>query len=134
MSCDFGVWYPYERLSNKAAGELYIDLCEATRDSPRGHPSVDAFYQELVASHPEIDTVSVDQLDDKDYCPWSCAFDRSEGHIIMSCIWPQADKVQALLVSLSRKHGLALYDPQSERIIYPDEPSQIGSKPWWKLW
>ena len=96
-------------------------------------PAVDAFYEELVAKHPEIDDISDDQVDDHDLCPWSIAFDRSGGHIIMSCVWSKADYVSALHKSLATKHGLAHYDPQSEQVHYTDAPS-TAPEPWWKSW
>jgi hypothetical protein len=119
MSCDHAVWFPYERLSNKEASQLYVGLCEGSVEIPQAHPAIEAFYKELVARHPEIDTVPDEQIDDLDLCPWSVAFDRSPGHIIMCCVWSKADYVSKLLTSLAQKHGLALYDPQSERVMYP---------------
>jgi hypothetical protein len=133
MSCDHAVWFPHQRLSNKEAGVLYVALCEGNTSGIQAHPAVDAFYSELVAKHPQIDDITDDQIDDHDLCPWSIAFDRSPAHLIICCVWSKADYVSELLRSLANKHGLALYDPQAERIHYPSEV-QSGSKPWWKLW
>ena len=132
MSFDLGVWYPQKRLTDDEAGKLYVRLCESDTSGVTAHPAVDAFYAELTAKHPEIDTVPEDKIDDHDYCPWSCALDRSPGHVIMPCVWPKADYVHQLVQELARKHGLAVYDPQSNRITYPDGSS--GTKPWWKFW
>ena len=57
MSCDFGVWCPQKRIGNQDAGELYARLCDADTSGVVPHPAVDAFYAELTARHPEIDTV-----------------------------------------------------------------------------
>src|SRR5712664_3076942 len=100
MSCDFGVWFPHRRLSNREAGELYVCLCESDISGVQPHPAVDAFYAELTAKHPEIDTVPEDRIDDHDYCPWSCALDRSPAHVIMTCVWPKADMSRDLCMSL----------------------------------
>jgi hypothetical protein len=132
LSCDYAVWYPHQRLSNRDAGALYATLCDGSTDGVQSHVAIDAFYSELVAKHPQIDDISDEQVDDHDLCPWSVAFDRSPGHIIMCCVWSKADYIGHLLQSLAKKHGLALYDPQSERVHYPDGPSE--SKPWWKFW
>ena len=136
MSCDFGVWFPHQRLSNEEAGELYLRLCESDITGIQPHPAVDAFYAELTAKHPEIDTVPEDRLDDHDYCPWSCALDRSPGHVIMPCVWSKADYVTRFIHELARKHGLAVYDPQSGRITYPDASTSScdGKRPWWRFW
>lgn len=125
MSYDLGVWYPYQRLSDAQAGDLYVGLCEGTVEHPRAHPSVDAFYDELTAKHPEIDTVPDDRIDDHDYSPWSCELDRSPGHIIMTCVWSKAEYVDGLVRALARKHGLAVFDPQSGRISYPDSAMKL---------
>jgi hypothetical protein len=136
MSCDFGVWFPDMRLSNKEASQLYDRLCEGDVSGVQAHPAVDAFYAELVAKHPERDTVPDDRIDDYDYCPWSIALDRSPGHVIMSCVWSKADYVGRLVHALAFKHGLAVYDPQSERITYPDVPglNSRGKRRWWHFW
>ncbi len=136
MSCDLGVWFPHNRLSNQEASALYGRLCEGDTGGVQPHPAVDAFYTELTARHPEIDTVPDDRIDDHDYCPWSCAIDRSPGHVIMSCVWPKADYVTGLVHQLARTHGLAVYDPQSDRITYPDDPlrSAETKRPWWRFW
>jgi hypothetical protein len=136
MSCDFGVWFPHKRLSSKEAGELYLRLCEDDINGVQPHPAVEAFYNELTAKHPEIDTIPEDRIDDHDYCPWSCALDRSGRHVIMACVWSKADYVTGFVHDLARKHGLAVYDPQSERITYPDgSPAAAdGRRPWWRFW
>ena len=76
MSCDLGVWFPHNRLTNQQANELYGRLCEGDTSGVQPNPAVDAFYAELTAKHPEIDTVPHDRIDDHDYCPWSCSIDR----------------------------------------------------------
>lgn len=140
MSYDLGVWYPHERLSDAAAGMLYVALCRGTVEDPPAHPAVDAFYHELTAKHPEIDTVPDEHADDFDYCPWSCALDRSPGHVIMTCVWSKAQYVDGLVRELARKHGLAVFDPQAGRITYPDSAAAgssaggRGKRPWWRFW
>lgn len=120
MSCDFGVWCPQKRIGNQDAGELYARLCNGDTSGVVPHPAVDAFYAELTARHPEIDTVPEEKSGDYDYCPWSCKLDHSSGHVIMSCVWSKATYVDGVVRQLARKHGLAVYDPQSDKVIYPD--------------
>jgi hypothetical protein len=120
MSCDYGVWYPHKRLRNEEAGELYQRLCDGDASGVAPHPAIDAFYAELTARHPEIDAIPKERVDDHDYCPWSCKHDRSAGHVIVCCVWPTATYVGELVEDLARKHGLAVYDPQSDKVIYPD--------------
>jgi len=119
MSCDFAVWYPNRRLSNEQALELYHQLCDGVTINVIAHPAVDAFYNEITAKHPEIDDIAEEDIDNTDLCPWSIAFDRSPGHLIMCCVWPKADYVERLVKELAQKHELAVFDPQTEEIIYP---------------
>jgi hypothetical protein len=77
-------------------------------------------YAELTAKHPEIDTIPEEKIGDHNYCPWSCQLDHSPGHVVMSCVWSKATYVHQFVQELAREHGLALYDPQSDRVSYPD--------------
>ena len=129
MSFDLGVWYATERIDNETAGRLYVRLCEGNTGGVVPHPAVDAFYAELTARHPEIDTIPDERIGDFDYCPWSCKLDHSPGHVIMSCVWPKATDVHQLVSELARKHGLAIYDPQSDEITYPDGSTDAEAKP-----
>ncbi len=133
VSCDFAVWYPHTRLSNSEACDVYVRLCEEDLSGVMPHPAVDAFYAELTAKHPELAHVPEDRVDDRDLCPWSCDIDRSPGHLVMCSVWSKAESTGRTVHELARKHGLAVYDPQSDRITYPDG-STGGVKPWWKLW
>jgi hypothetical protein len=131
MSYDLGVWFLHKPMTNDEATKLYVGLCKREVEDVAPHPSVEAFYRELTAKHPEIDTIPEDRLDDHDYCPWSCALDHSAGHVIISCVWSKAEYVNKFVKELARKHGLAVYDPQSSKLISPNGPAD---KPWWKFW
>jgi hypothetical protein len=120
MSFDLGVWYRQNRLANKEAGELYVRLCDGNTSGVVPHPSVDALYAELIAGHPEIDTIPKEKIGDYDSCPWNCKLDHSRAHVIMCCVWSKATDVGRLVQNLARKHGLAIYDPQSDVVAYPD--------------
>jgi len=128
MSFDLAVWYPEKRISDEEARELYVRLCDSDTSGVVAHPAVDAFYAELTAKHPEIDTIPEERIDDHDYCPWSCRLERSPSHVITCCVWPKATYVGQLVESLARKHGLAVYDPQSDRVTYPDGSTGRSAK------
>lgn len=132
MSCDYSVWHTPRRLSAVEAGRLHTRLCEGDTSDVLAHPGIESFYRELTALHPEIGDTPADQAHDADLCPWSVAFDRSDGHIILCCIWSKADYVGELVARLAARHGLAFYDPQSETITYPRESRT--SRPWWRFW
>jgi hypothetical protein len=136
MSFDLGVWFPHKSLTDQEAGETYVRLCGGDSAGLRPHPALDAFYTDLTARYPEIDTIPEDRIDDHDYCPWSCALDRSPAFIVMPCVWSQAENVYRCVHDLARKHGLAVYDPQSGRITYPDAQAGLSAsrRAWWRLW
>ncbi len=134
MSFDLGVRYPDKRIGNKEAGEFYVRLCDGDASGVVPNPAVDGFYAELTAKHPEINTIPLDTIDDHDHSPWSCKLDRSAGHLIMSCVWPKATDVGQLVESLARKHGLAVYDPQSGLITYPGVSTGTAKTSHLALW
>lgn len=82
MSMDLGVFFTSRPHTDEEALKRYIAYCEEDDLAPyiEASPKVDAFLTELTESYPQIDDVSEAELDD---CPWSCAFDVSEGHILM---------------------------------------------------
>jgi hypothetical protein len=110
-------------MPDEEARELYLRLCDGDTSGVVPHPAIDAFYSELTAKHPEIDTIPKERTDDHDYCPWSCRLDHSPGHVIIPCVWSKATYVHRLVRNLARKHGLAIYDPQTDRVTYPDGSS-----------
>ena len=143
MSCDYAVWHTDARLTSAQACDLYHSLCEGDTSGVSPSGAIDTFYAELTALHPEIGSVKDNDIDNQDTCPWSIAFDRSPGHLIICCVWPKADYIGKLVRQLSKKHGLAMFDPQSERILYPGDPDRQGlwqaikedrefeRDPWW---
>ena len=67
-----------------------------------------------------------DQLDE---CPWSIAFDLSEGHVLMPMVWSKADETSKIIVDLAKKHGLVCFDPQSTQIITAPRVFMLNKKP-----
>ena len=134
MSCDFAVWFPSVALTDQQASLLYEQLCQGDTSGIVPHTAVDAFYNEITSQHPEIDDVPADQVDDHDLCPWSVAFDRSDGHLIMCCVWPKADYVEGLVKELAHKHGLAVFDPQNGTLTLPGGSGSGTRKSRWKFW
>ncbi len=113
---------------------VYSELCDGDTSGVTDNPSIAAFYAELTSKHPEIDDIPEEQIDNTDLCPWSIAFDKSSGHLLVCCVWEKADYVYELLAGLSVKHNLAIYSPQAEIISYPDGSDGGNKKVWWKLW
>ena len=119
MSFDLGVWYSEKAVTPKQAGELYVSLCEGTIALEGQNQQICAFYDELTGKWPEIDKVPDEKIDDHDYCPRSCAIDRSGMHILLSCVWSKAQDVAAFVEELALKHELLLYNPQQNTVTLP---------------
>jgi hypothetical protein len=120
VSCDYAVWHTQSRLTDAEALELYGKLCQGDPSGVSPSSSIAAFNAEITSLHPEIDSVPDERIDDLDLSPWSVAFDRSAGHLIMSCVWSKAEYVGGLVRSLARKHSLTFFDPQAGTITHPD--------------
>lgn len=120
MSYDLAVWYPHKDLADSESKEIYEQLCEGRIDVVLPSVAIKTFYAELTSMHPEIDDVSDEEIDNIDLCPWSIAFDKSLGHLIISCVWSKAEYVQDLLMKLAKKYSLALFDPQSCTLYLPE--------------
>jgi len=113
-----GVWYSDVPLTDGEAAEMYTKLCDRQTILSGKSGAVEAFYRELTARWPEINTIPTER-DDVDYCPWSCALDRSGMHVIMSCVWSKANDVGGFVDELSFKHGLVLFDRQHGKVHLP---------------
>jgi hypothetical protein len=132
MSCDYGVWYSEAPLTNEEAAKIYVGLCEQWPFLEGENQAVRAFYDELTARWPELDSVPDEKIGDKNYCPWSCAISHSGAAVVTACVWSMADKVGSIIKELARKHELVFYDPQDDRVRLPDrqESRQVRKGGW----
>lgn len=119
MSYDFAILSLDNVLTDSETSLLYQELVDGNTSGVSPNKSISDFYRELIKLHPEIDDVP-DELIDTDYSPWSIAFDKSDGHLIICCVWSKSDYVLELLYSLANKHRLVMFDPQSEMIVNRD--------------
>ena len=128
MSFDLAVWYRSTPMNNKQALGFYVSVCEEEGLSRGKNPSVEGFYQELIAKWPEIDTIAEEKVGDFDYCPWSGALQCTEDAILMNCVWSHAPVVMEIVEQLAQKHDLVLFNPQTSKVILPKtlSPQQSG--------
>ncbi|EHR5764787.1 TPA: hypothetical protein ACMD08_004470 [Vibrio parahaemolyticus] len=136
MSFDIAILSLEKRVSNSEASEIYAELLEGNYSNVVENAAIEDLYRELTAMHPEIDGIPDEKIDDIDFCPWSCEFDKSAAHIIISSVWPKSDYVYELVQSLAVKHRLALFSPHAEVVVCPDgsEGVEVKKKTWWKCW
>ncbi|HBI3715768.1 TPA: hypothetical protein K4M41_004586 [Vibrio parahaemolyticus] len=136
MSFDIAILSLEKRVSNAEASEIYAEILEGNYSNVAKNAAIEDLYLELTAIHPEIHDIPDDKTEDIDFCPWSCEFDKSAAHIIISSVWSKSDYVYELVQSLAVKHRLALFSPQAEVVVYPDgsEGVEVKKKTWWKCW
>jgi hypothetical protein len=113
MSWYCAVWRSNIVKNKEGAEILYRKLCEGDTSLLGPTQRTQDFYEELTAKHPEIDDINEDEIDNFDLCPWSVTFDKSEGHIIMSCILSKAEYINTLVQELAEKYELSFYEPQN---------------------
>jgi len=113
MNWDCAVWHSNIVKNKDDAEVLYRKLCEGDTSLLGPTQRTQDFYEELTAKHPEIDDISEEEINNLDLCPWSVTFDKSEGHIIMSCIFSKAEYVSTLVQELAEKYELSFYEPQN---------------------
>ena len=88
MSFDLAVWHTTKLADRRTGRRVVAALRESQTDGVTAHPTVDAFYAEGDSPLPgDRHRLRMTSIDDPDDCPWSCALDRSPGHVIMSCVW-----------------------------------------------
>lgn len=91
-----------------------------------------AFYDELTARWPELDTVPDEKVGDKNYCPWSCTISHSGMAVVTACVWSMAGEVGSFVEELAQKHKLIFFDPQSDRVRLPEHLKAVqASKAGW---
>lgn len=121
MSFDLAVWHTDEPLTSERAAEIYLRLCHDWPYLNGNSAAVTAFYEELTGRWHEIDIIPEHHIGDFDHCPWSCALSRSGMAVVMTCVWSEAAAVAEFVERLARKHGLLLFDPQSNRVVLPEQ-------------
>lgn len=117
MSWECAVWHCNSVKNKEDAEKLYRKLCAGDTSLIGPTQRIQDFYEELTFKHPEIDDVSEEEISDLDLCPWSVTFDKSEGHILMSCVLSKSEYVSDLIQKLARKYELSFYEPQNITFI-----------------
>jgi hypothetical protein len=129
MSFDLAVWYSELPLTDREAGEIYRKLCEGDSEPPAISPTVGTFYEELVREFHELDDVPEG---DVDHCPWNCAIDKSERHVLMCIAWSRSEEMASIVISKALQKRLVCFDPQANKIQLPSalEPPKSRFRFW----
>jgi len=132
MSFDLAVWFSDTTPDPREALALYQKMCRSEWAPGGEYPQVDAFHKDLCAAYPEIDSLPEEALDE---CPWSCAHDRSSGHMIIAMNYGHnLEAASTLVISLAEQHGLICYDPQNSHLYPPPGLRASERQPWYRFW
>jgi len=118
MTFDLGVWKTNGSLTATEASRVYASFCrgELPVRVVQNSPAVEAFYQDLIEKWPETGNA--------DSSPWAAPLHHTASHVLMSCVWSKAEDVCLFVAELAGRHGLVLFDPQSEEVYLPDEEEE----------
>lgn len=121
MTFDLGVWKSSLSLTATAASFTYNELCKGERSAHvlAAEPEVLAFYEELTATWPEVGKRSSKLRKEAEDSPWAAPLHRAPDSVLLSCHWEHAEVVTAYVVALAGKHGLTVFEPQSEEVYLP---------------
>lgn len=113
MSFDLAVMSLEQAIAVDEAENIYGELCDGNHEILGPSAKIDAFYTELTAKYPDIDSYSDDDVDE---CPWSVEIAVSDGAVVMSMVWSRVEEVAPYVLELAAKHDLSCYDPQADQL------------------
>ncbi|KDN26938.1 hypothetical protein VFDL14_18545 [Vibrio fortis] len=133
MSYDLGFFSIKEGVTTAEVRAAYLSSCEGAAPPWPKSETLNSFMSALENEYPCIDTLSDDEVDDS---PWSCGFDKGEGHIIVSMVFNRASEVGNFVWSLLEQHELIVFDPQTDKAYIGNNelPESQETKKWWQFW
>lgn len=133
MSHDLGFFSIKQGTTTAEVRAAYLSSCEGAAPSWPQSEALKSFISALENEYPCIDTLSDDEVDDS---PWSCGFDKGEGHIIVSMVFSRAPEVGNFVCSLLEQHELIVFDPQADKAYIGNKEllESLETKKWWQFW
>lgn len=120
-----GVWSSDTAISDREAADLYVTMSDGRYPPNEFNAEVYSFYCRLIQCYPEIDLVPENELE---ACPWACALDVSDSHLIMAIQPNKSYSVVPVVLELAEQHGLICFNPQSGKVHLPSRlTSQVHS-------
>jgi len=126
VSRKLAVWHSQKAISEKEAADVYQMLYEQQQIPSVQHVDVYAFYNELTARYPDLDTLTDEEIEAS---PWACCFDRSGYHVIMFMLEQRADEVVPVILELAEMYGLVCFDAQTNKVHLPSNLGQVAADP-----
>jgi hypothetical protein len=112
MSYDLGFFSIKQGTTTAQVRAAYLSSREGTALSWPSSKALKSFIFVLENKYPRIDTLTDDEVDDS---PWSCCFDKGEGHIIVSIVYSRASEVGDFIWGLLEQYQLIVFDPQADK-------------------
>ncbi|WP_221801521.1 hypothetical protein [Oceanobacter mangrovi] len=133
MSHDLGFFSVKQGATTEEVKAAYLSSCEGAPSSWPQSEALKSFVAALESKYPCIDTLSDEEVDNS---PWSCSFDKGEGHIIVSMVFSRASEVGNFVWSLLEQHELIVFDPQADKAYLGNNelPENQEIKKWWQFW
>ncbi|EGL54887.1 hypothetical protein MAMP_01881 [Methylophaga aminisulfidivorans MP] len=133
MSHDLGFFSPKQGATTSEVRAAYLSSCEGENISWPSSGALTSFISALEKEYPCIDTLNDDEVDES---PWSCGFDKEEGHIIVSMVFSRASEVGNFVWGLLERHELIVFDPQADKAYIGNNelPEIQESNKWWQFW
>lgn len=133
MSHDIGFFSIKEGATTAEIRAAYLSSCEGVPSLWPQSDALKSFISALENEYPCIDTLSDKEVDDS---PWSCGFDKGEGHIIVSMVFSRVSEVGSFVWSLLEQYELIVFDPQADKAYIGNNelPENQETKKWWQFW
>jgi hypothetical protein len=133
MSHDLGFFSLKQGATTSEVRAAYLSSCEGENVSWPPSAALKSFVSALEKEYPCIDTLNDDVVDES---PWSCGFDKGEGHIIVSMVFSRASEVGDFVWGLLEQYELIVFDPQADKAYIGNSelPETRESKKWWQFW
>jgi hypothetical protein len=133
MSHDLGFFSVKQGATTAEVRTAYLRSCEGVDPSWPSSEALKSFISALEGKYPCIDTLDDDEVDNS---PWSCGFDKGDGHIIVSMVFSRASEVGNFVWELLERHELIVFDPQADKAYLGDNelPESRQAKKWWQFW
>jgi hypothetical protein len=122
MSYDLYVWHETTPITAAGAAAKLDELDERDAAGFEAHATVAAFYAELLARFPALESIEDDALEVLGV--WSRTPEASDRLIAMSIGWRHVAEVAPTVRALAGEHGLICYDPQ-DNVVVPNVPGYV---------
>ncbi|WP_326949844.1 hypothetical protein OG439_14330 [Amycolatopsis sp. NBC_01307] len=123
MSFDLYIWRERHPITDERAAELCRQLGDGRDDVVDPDARVLAFRDELAGRFPDLESLSVDELESS---PWAMSPDATPRRVILCMSWSRLDGAVSFVLELAGRHGLVCFDPQSQRVHNPQTAAAGG--------